>query len=275
MIAYYDSNGRYRRGEGMRGMDIKSNELFWGANLEEIKKGYVEGEEDYKCIICDEPFQKGRIYEIDSKLYDAKKATKLHVEEKHGSMLSYLLQMNSGFTGLSDVQRELLTLIAQGLSDKEVAAKLGVAQSTIRNHRFKLREKERQARLFLAIMDLLSNDTNKKINKLEKEIICDAHKTATTIDDRYNITDKEKMDAIKTYMNEEGGLKSYPAREKKKIIILGEIIKNFAKGRTYSEKEVNRILKRIYEDHTTIRRALVEYGFFERTNDGSSYWVKE
>jgi len=256
-------------------MDIKSNELFWSSTIEEIKKGYVEIDEEYKCIICEETFQKGRIYEIKSELYDAQKAATIHVEEKHGSMLEYLLGMNSAFTGVSDVQRELITLIAQGLSDKEVALKLGVAASTIRNHRFKLREKEKQAKLFLAMMDLLSKNTNKKINKLDKDVICDAHKTATTLDDRYNITDKEKTDVINNYMDENKALKNYPAKEKKKIIVLEEITKNFSKGKTYSEKEINRILKRIYEDFATIRRALIEYGFIERSNDCSSYWVKE
>lgn len=256
-------------------MDIKSNELFWSATIEELKSGLAENDQEYRCIICEEVFQKGRIYEINSELYDARKTAEFHIEATHDSMLGYLLRMNSAFTGLSDIQREVLTLISQGLSDKEVAAKLGVAQSTIRNHRYKLREKEKQAKLFLALMNLLSENTNKKINKLDKEIICDAHKTATTLDDRYNITDKEKEDILKTYIDETGALKSYPAKEKKKIVVLKEIVKNFSKGKTYSEKEVNRLLKRIYEDYTTIRRALIEYGFIERTNDCSSYWVKE
>ena len=256
-------------------MDIKSNELFWSATIDEVKKGYIEVEQEYKCIICEETFQKGRIYEVKSELYDARKAADIHIEEAHSSMLEYLLGMNSDFTGVSDVQRELITLISTGLSDKEVAVKLGVAASTVRNHRFKLREKEKQAKLFLAMMDLLSKNTNKKINKLEKEVICDAHKTATTLDDRYNTTDKEKNDVLKNYMDENKALKSYPAKEKKKIIVLAEIAKNFSKGKTYSEKEINRALKRIYEDYATIRRALIEYGFLERTNDCSSYWVKE
>lgn len=256
-------------------MDVKSNEIFWNATIDEVKLGYIETEEEYKCIICEETFQKGRIYEIKSELYDARKAVDIHIEEKHNSMLEYLLGMNSAFTGVSDIQRELIALIYQGLSDKEVAGKLGVAQSTIRNHRYKLREKEKQAKLFLAMMDLLSKNTNKNINKLEKEVICDAHKTAKNLDDRYNTTDKEKSDVIKTYMDENGALKSYPAKEKKKIVVLAEITKNFSKGKTYSEKEVNRILKRIYEDYVTIRRALIEYGFIERSNDCSSYWVKE
>lgn len=256
-------------------MDIKTNELFWSASIEEVKKGFVENEKGYECIICEEAFEKGKIYNIDSELYDARKATEMHIEASHSSMLEYLLNMNSNFTGVSDVQRELIKLIANGLSDKEIAKELGVAQSTIRNHRYKLREKEKQAKLFLAMMDLLSKGTNKKINKLDKETICDAHKTANQLDDRFNITDKEKKSVIENYMNENGSLKSYPAKEKKKIIILSEIVKNFSKGKTYSEKELNRILERIYEDYATLRRALIEYGFIERTNDCSSYWIKE
>lgn len=261
--------------KGTKLMDVKSNELFWGATIDEVKIGFVESEKGYKCIICEELFEKGRIYKIESVLYDAAKAAELHIEERHGSMLEYLLGMNSSFIGISDIQKELITLMAQGLSDKEAAAKLSIAQSTIRNHRYKLREKEKQAKLFVAMMDLLSKNTNKKINKLDHEVICDAHKTATTLDDRYNITDKEKKEVIATYMDENGGLKSYPAKAKKKIIVLEEIAKHFSKGKTYSEKEMNRILERIYEDYAAIRRALIEYGFIERTNDGNSYWVRE
>ena len=161
-----------------------SKELFWEANIEEVKRGYIENDDSYECIICEDVFIKGRVYEIDSKLYDAKKTVELHIENKHGSTLEYLLEMNNSFTGISEVQRNLLLLIAEGLSDKEISSKLGVAQSTIRNHRYKLREKEKQAKLFLAMMELLSVNTNKKINKLEKETLNDAHKTATTVDDR-------------------------------------------------------------------------------------------
>lgn len=256
-------------------MNTRTNILFWNASIEEVEQGFIENEEEYRCIVCEEAFQKGRIFEVEGKLYDAKKTAELHINARHGSMLKYLLGMNPAFTGLSEIQRELLASMAQGLSDKDIAAKHGVAPSTIRNHRYKLREREKQAKLFLALMNLLAGNTSQRINKLEQGVIVDAHKTATTIDDRYNITDTEKETVIKNHMDQNGALLTYPAREKKKIIVLQEITKNFAKGKTYSEKEINQMLKRIYEDYATLRRALVEYGFIERTNDGSSYWVKE
>lgn len=52
-------------------------------------------------------------------------------------------------------------------------------------------------------------------------------------------------------------------------------MKNFNRGKKYSEKEVNRILERIHEDYVTIRRALIEYGFIDRSINCSEYWIKE
>ena len=35
--------------------------------------------------------------------------------------------------------------------------------------------------------------------KMDNEEICDSHAGATTLDDRYNITDKEKLQTVKSY----------------------------------------------------------------------------
>lgn len=249
--------------------------MFWNSPKEVLVKGYVKFEEKYICIICQEEFEIGRIYEIDGKLYDAKKAVEMHILESHESMLSYILNMNTSYTGISEVQRKVMSLMAEGLTDKEIALNLGVADSTIRSHRYKLREKEKQAKLFLAMTELLSLKTSSEMHKFDKNILVDAHNSAKMIDERYNITEKETVNIIETYFDENGVLKNFPSKEKRKIIILREIMKNFSQGKEYREVELNRILKRIYEDNATIRRALIEYGFLERKKDGSVYWVKE
>jgi hypothetical protein len=43
----------------------------------------------------------------------------------------------------------------------------------------------------------------------------------------------------------------------------------------YAEKEINEILKAIYEDYVMLRRYLIEYGFIDRKSDGSEYWLKK
>lgn len=253
---------------------MNKENLMWDSTIEEIKRGYVESSNEITCIICGKTFIKGEIYSIGNRLYDAEKAAKLHIEGEHNSTLDYLLHMNSAFTGISDIQREVISLFAQNIPDKDIASKLGVSPSTIRNHRFKLREKEKQARIFLALMELLSDNTSRKISTLDTSVLCDAHKGATTVDDRFNISDEEKRKIINIYMDDKGALKNYPTKEKRKIIVLEEIAKNFSPKKKYSEKEINTLLKRIYEDYVTLRRALIEYGFLERTNNGSTYWVK-
>lgn len=252
----------------------KDNERFWNSSVDDIKKGYSEDDNSYTCLICNKKFIKGRIYKYVDELYDAKKSVEIHIQKEHKSMLEYLLSMNSSFTGLSAVQTEIIKMFAQNISDKEIATKLDVAQSTIRNHRYKLREKEKQAKIFLSIMQLLSEDTKEGINILDNGFICDAHKTATTLDDRFNITDVEKTKVKASYFNKDGTLKNYPSKEKKKIIILEKICESFEKNKNYNEQQVNEIIERIYKDYATVRRALIEYGFLGRSTDCSVYYLK-
>jgi len=249
-------------------VDNKTENLFWNATLNELALGCIETQNEWVCLICDEAFEKGRIYDIDQRLYESKKALQYHIEEKHGSALAYYIGMNSASNGITEVQKDLIELMAKGLSDKEIAHALGVADSTVRNHRFKLREKEKQAKVFLTIMDLLNK-------KRVKSDLNEIHKSATTIDDRYNITQQETDSVLKTYFDDAGALKKLPAKEKRKIIILREIAKQFSKGKKYSESDINKSLSRIYSDYPTIRRYLIEYGFLDRTKDCKTYWVKE
>ena len=55
-------------------------------------------------------------------------------------MLHFLL--HSGLTGISEIQQSVIEAMGEGLSDKEIAERQKISASTVRNHRFKLREKE-------------------------------------------------------------------------------------------------------------------------------------
>ena len=52
------------------------------------------------------------------------------------------------------------------------------------------------------------------------------------------------------------------------------MIKLFEKGKSYTEFEVNEILKPVYDDYVILRRYLVDYGYLDRLDNGTSYWVK-
>lgn len=63
-----------------------------------------------------------------------------------------------------------------------------------------------------------------------------------------------------------GKLKSLPVQQKKRRIVLEEIVKNFEHDKLYMEKEVNIIIADINDDFCTIRRALISEKLMEREN---------
>ena len=90
----------------------------------------------------------------------------------------------------------------------------------------------------------------------------------------FEYTDADKEKIITGYFEsiEPLRLRLFPPKQKKKYIVL-DMIMNQIENRVYSEKELNEVLEEIYPDFVTIRRALIDFKFFERTKDGSQYWI--
>ncbi|WP_404322006.1 DUF2087 domain-containing protein [Cytobacillus firmus] len=245
---------------------------FWDASLEELKQGYMEKKETYTCLLCGEKTEKGMVYPYKDRFYEAERYMRIHIETEHISVFDYLLSMDKKLTGLTDHQKSLLQLFYQGKSDKDIQKEMNMGStSTIRHHRFALKEKERQAKTFLAIMELLKEKDE------HAPAFLPVHKTATMVDDRYNITQEEMEKILKKYFpngtNEP--LVKFPPREKQRLIVLREIAGRLKPEHTYGEKELNQALKVIYEDYALIRRYLIDYGFLDRKPDGSEYWLKK
>ncbi len=248
------------------------SELFWQADLQDIKRGYTHQQEtdQYTCLICGQSFENGRIYSHQGQLYQAKRFVELHIRNEHDSVFSYLLQLDKKLTGLTEHQKTLLSLFYAGHGDSEVAKQLGTATSTIRNHRFSLREKQKQAKLFLALMELLAEQTP------QRQAFIEIPRNSRQVDDRFAITQAEREEILAKYFAEgpDGPISSFPTKEKRKVAILHHLVERFKLGQTYTEKEINAILRPIYDDYVLLRRYLIEYGFLDRTSDGGSYWVK-
>lgn len=250
-------------------MDVSMD--FWNASLEEIKRGFVEDANQYRCLLCGEQVEKGVIYPEGNVLYEAKRFIRLHIENKHESVFHYLLRLDKKITGLTEHQTELLKHFYAGKSDKEVQEEMGIgSSSTIRHHRFVLKEKERQAKTMLAVMELLKERDN------YAPAFVAPHKHATMIDDRYAFTAKEQEKVLDKFFPKglTGPLIKFPPKEKQRLIVLREIVKRLKVDKVYTEKELNMILNEVYEDYVLIRRYLVEYGFIDRKDDGTAYWVK-
>jgi hypothetical protein len=248
---------------------MELSNLFWSASLEEMKKGFIEEEDACICLMCGETLEKGMVYPYEDRYYLAEKYMAVHIEKAHTSVFDYLIGMDKKLTGLTDHQKRLLTLFYQGKNDKEVQEELEIGSaSTIRHHRFALKEKERQAKTFLTMMELLKEkDEN-------APTFVPVHKTATMVDERYNITQDEQDKILKKYFSH-GALTKFPPKEKQRLVVLREISKQLKKDDMYDEKELNQILKEIYDDYALIRRYMIEYGLLDRKSDGSKYWVKK
>lgn len=196
-------------------------ELIRNANIEDFRRGYIwnSKEAQFVCIICGE------------KIGDNDNSVNTHIV-KHGNSIERLLLLDKKYTGLTEIQKEFLTMISNRYTDKEIASKLACAESTVRNMRFALRERARQARAFLAVMELA----------------------------------EEKMPTVT-----QPKLRIFPAKEGKRKELLPRFASLFEPNKEYTEMEVKKLIKTIYEDDATIRRYLVDYGYLSRNSDGSKY----
>ena len=69
---------------------------------------------------------------------------------------------------------------------------------------------------------------------------------------------------IRNFFTTDGTLTQIPASRKKRRIVLAWLAGRFAEGRSYTEAEVNRVLKRHHDDSATLRRELVGYRMMTR-----------
>lgn len=245
--------------------------------VQQIVAGYFldEAGEEYVCVDCGRRFPVNEVFRIGDRFYVAERATQIHIQSDHCKRLADLLNVDSRYLSLTENQRELLHLLSAGLSDQEISARLGISPSTVRHRRFVFREKAKSAKLYLALWEMVCAGLEKGGDSGQHSLV-PVHGGATMVDQRYEITEAESRKIIADLFSSLAPLrlKVFPAKEKKKIVVLRQIAQEFERGRQYSEKDVNSILADIYPDFVTIRRYLIQYGYLDRKRDGSAYWVK-
>lgn len=244
---------------------------FAALSVEDLCAGYIQQEGQYACLYCDATFQQGEIYPMDGRLYEAGRAAANHVAAAHGGPLCALLSSDSKYVALSPTQRTLLQLLHTGVSDADIAKQTGVAASTVRHQKFILREKGKQAKALLALLEMALSQ-----RPASPDDLLPVPPTARMVDDRYITTAAERDKILQAAFSSFQPLRltRFPPKEKKKLAILTRIAEEFQAGRTYTEPEVNDILRAIFEDYVTLRRYLIEYGFMDRTRDCKAYWLK-
>ena len=80
-----------------------------------------------------------------------------------------------------------------------------------------------------------------------------------------DIPQEEKEQILKTFFKD-NKLDQIPSKQSKKLVVLEKVATFFEDEKEYSEFEVTKILKPLCSDFCTIRRDLVDNGFFVREN---------
>ena len=69
--------------------------------------------------------------------------------------------------------------------------------------------------------------------------------------------------------------KVIPKNNFEKQALLLRLVKDFKDGVIYSEQDVNKIIKKYFEDYTTLRRELINFGFMQRNSISGEYWMNK
>jgi len=79
---------------------------------------------------------------------------------------------------------------------------------------------------------------------------------------------------LRSFIDAEGKLKSWPAKRSKQLLLLELLAPKFEAGRQYSAPEVNEILNasQTFGDPALLRRELIDQKHLMRSPDGKSYW---
>ncbi|WEE37411.1 DUF2087 domain-containing protein [Lactiplantibacillus paraplantarum] len=192
-----------------------------------------------------------------------------HLTIAHGGNRSQLIHLDSRYNTLTTKQQDLLTAFATGIKDADLAKEFQLAAATIRHQKFTFREKAKQAKLYLAIYQLVfeTGQTADDLIALPEQ--------PGIFDDRFAITEDEVTQTLKQYFDfthEPLQLKRWPKKQKAIVTILTRVIDEIPADQPFNETELNNYLRPIYFDYTTLRRYLIDYGFLKRTVDGRQYW---
>jgi predicted transcriptional regulator len=171
------------------------------------------------------------------------------------------------FKALADESRlKIIGLLAQQpRSVDELAAMLELSGPTVSHHLARLQAiglLEARAEQYYSVYSLRTD----ALHAMAKDILS-TEKLSEVVED----VDQDAY-ARKVMANyvDNGRIKQIPTQLKKLEVIIRWLAKLFEPGRTYTEKQVNEILKKHNEDYATLRRELVDMGFLARKN--GTYW---
>ncbi len=175
------------------------------------------------------------------------------------------------FKAMADANRlKILGLLAQeDLTVEQLSEMLNLRASTVSHHLSKLSEVglvSAKASSYYNIYHL----ENAVLETKAKQLLSDETLPSMASDVNMNAFDQK---VIADYSLPDGKLKTIPSQRKKLEVLLRYISSSFQMGITYSEDEVNQVLKKFHSDTASLRRELIGMKLLGRSPDGSEYWL--
>ena len=83
----------------------------------------------------------------------------------------------------------------------------------------------------------------------------------------------DRMQVLRVFF-EDGVLRQLPARQRKKEIVLEEIVRMLPEAASFDEREINALVTPIFGDYCVIRRLLIDIGLMERKDGQYRFTAK-
>ena len=198
----------------------------------------------------------------------------MHIESiPHAAHEGNAVELLGFFRALADPSRlKIIGLLAQqAYPVEQLSALLGLGESTVSHHLSRLADAglvsaraEGHYSVYSLKPDALS-DMARRLLKTER-----LPELAEGID--RSTFDRKVLAA---FTGPDGRFTAFPSQEKKLLVLLRHVLRDFKPGVRYSEKKVNEILLRYSDDTATLRRCMVAFRPMEREGGGRDYWLRE
>ena len=177
------------------------------------------------------------------------------------------------FRALADPSRlKIVGLLAQqAYPVEQLSALLGLGESTVSHHLSRLADAglvSAQAEGHYSVYSLKPEALSHMARRLLR---------TERLPELAQGIDRSTFDrkVLAAFTGPDGRFTAFPSQEKKLLVLLRHVLRDFKPGVRYSEKKVNEILLRYSDDTATLRRCMVEFRLMEREGGGRDYWLRE
>lgn len=155
--------------------------------------------------------------------------------------------------------RILGALATQRLTGKDLAEFLALTPATISHHMRKLVD---------AGIVIAESDAQRQWYQLNSDLLRSTRSVPLNVPQSPEPAPQDDNEAFRAKVIRDffrgDALKTIPSQRKRRLIVLQHLMVRFDPDRTYTEREINDLLRSAHEDVATLRRELVDYGYLNR-----------